>query len=276
MQHGHAVDPLREAHAHDGHVEHVVVAARVGFRAEREHPVDRQPCPCGVGGEVPLDQLAREAVDARGHRGVRREDRARAGQLKRLVEREPGGDVLPDPLQAEEAGVPLVGVEHLGLGVAGDRAVGPHCPHAADTQEQLLAEPVLAAAAVQAVGDLVLCGLVLLHIGVEHEQRYPADRGQPDLRGQQLAIGEGHVDLHRVAAGGPQQGQRQPVRVVGRVPLRLPAVSRQRLREVPVPVQQADADDRDAEVARGLQVVAGQDAEAAGVLREDGGDAVLR
>ena len=98
VQHGHAVDPLREAHAHDGHVEHVVVAARVGLRAEREHPLHRQPGPCGVSGEVPFDQLAREAVDARGYRSVRREYGARTGQLKRLVEREPGGHVLPDPL----------------------------------------------------------------------------------------------------------------------------------------------------------------------------------
>jgi hypothetical protein len=50
---------------------------------------------------------------------------------------------------------------------------------------------------------------------------------------------------------------------VGRVPLGLPAVGRQGLGEVAVPVQQAHADDRDAEVARGLQVVARQDAEAA-------------
>ena len=172
--------------------------------------------------------------------------------------------------------MPLVGVEYLRLGVAGNRAEGPHRAHAADAEQQFLAQPVLAAATVQAVGDLVLCGLVLLHVRVEQEQRHPADLGQPDLRGQQLAFGEGHVDLHRVAVGAPQQGQRQPVRVIGRVAFRLPAVRRQRLREVPVPVQQADADDGDAEVARGLQVVACQDAEATGVLREDGGDAVLR
>ncbi len=33
-----------------------------------------------------------------------------------------------------------------------------------------------------------------------------------------------------------------------------------------MPVEQADADDRHAQVAGGLEVVAGQDAEAAGVL----------
>jgi hypothetical protein len=43
-----------------------------------------------------------------------------------------------------------------------------------------------------------------------------------------------------------------------------------------VPVEQTDADQRYAEVARGLQVVTGQDAEATGVLRQDVGDAEFR
>ena len=210
-----------------------------------------------------------------GHRGVGGEDRARPRQLERLVEGEARRHVLPDPLQAEESGVPLVGVEHLGLGVAGDLAEGAHRADAADAEQQLLPEPVLAPAAVQPVGHLVQRGLVLLHVGVEHQQRHPADLGQPHLGGEQLALGQRHLHLHRLAAGGPQQRERQAVRVVGRVALRLPAVGRQRLGEVPVPVEQADADDRHAEVAGRLQVVARQDAETARVLREHGGDAVL-
>jgi len=43
-----------------------------------------------------------------------------------------------------------------------------------------------------------------------------------------------------------------------------------------VPVQQADADQRHAEVAARLEVIPGEYAQAAGVLRERGGDAVLR
>jgi hypothetical protein len=40
-------------------------------------------------------------------------------------------------------------------------------------------------------------------------------------------------------------------------------------------VEKADPDDRDAQVAGGLEVITGEDAETAGVLREHGGDAVL-
>ena len=57
--------------------------------------------------------------------------------------------------------------------------------------------------------------------------------------------------------------------------LLLPAVAGEGLAEVAVPVEQSDADERDAEVAGGLEMVAGEDAEAAGVLRQGGGDAEL-
>ena len=82
-------------------------------------------------------------------------------------------------------------------------------------------------------------------------------------------------DRGALAVGVAQQRDRQPVGVEHRVGLLLPALAGERLLEVAVPVEQADADDRDAEVAGRLEVVAGQDAEAAGVLRQHGGDAEL-
>ena len=272
VQQRDAVDPLGQPHAHHGHVEHLGVAARVGLRAEREHPLDGQQ---RVVGEDLLDQAALEPVDARGDRGVRGEDRARPADLEGLVEAEPLLGVLADALQAEEPGVALVGVEDLGRRVPAQRAEGPHRAHPAHAEQQFLAQPVVAAAAVQPVGDLVQVGLVLLHVGVEQQQRHPADLGHPDLRGELPARGQVHLDVHRRAGGVPEQLQGQAVRVVGRVPLGLPAVGGQRLGEVAVPVQQADPDQRHAQVAGRLQVVAGQDAQAAGVLRQRGGDAVL-
>ena len=50
--------------------------------------------------------------------------------------------------------------------------------------------------------------------------------------------------------------------------LLLGAAGRQQLAEVAVAVEEADADDRHAEVAGRLEVVAGQDPEAARVLRQ--------
>ena len=70
-------------------------------------------------------------------------------------------------------------------------------------------------------------------------------------------------------------GQRQLVGVEDGVALLLPAVAVERLLEVAVAVEQADADERDAEVGGRLEVVAGEDAEPAGVLRQHRGDAEL-
>ena len=184
----------------------------------------------------------------------------------------------------------LVGVEDLGLGVRRDRAERPDRPDPADAEQQFLPEPVLAAAAVEPVGDLAQRRVVLLHVGVEQQQRDPADLRDPDLRGHGRAVGQGdghpdrravcpaHPALARPALARPaltEQGQRQAVRVARRVAFGLPALGRQGLGEVAVPVEQAHADQGHAEVAAGLQVIAGQDAQAARVLRQRRGDPVL-
>jgi hypothetical protein len=270
VQLAHAVGPLGEPQAHVRHVE----PAGVGLGSELEHPLDRERGPLRLLVVGP-DQVLGEPVDAGRDRGVGGEHGAGAHAGQRLVEAEPVGGQLAHPLQAEEAGVALVGVEHLGRRRAGQPAVGPDRTHAADPGQHLLGHPVLAGAAVQLVGDLPLGGLVLLDVGVEQEQRHPPDLDLPDLGPQRAAAGDGEGDLHRGAVGLAQERQRQAVRVDRRVELLLPAVPGQPLGEVAGPVEQADADDRDAEVAGRLEVVAGQDAEATGVLREDLGQAEL-
>ena len=96
--------------------------------------------------EVLLEQVPREAIDAGRHRGVRREHPARPHRFDRLGERQPLLGPLPHPFEAEEPGVALVGVEHLGM-----QAERPQGPDAADAEHDLLAEPVLLVAAVEPV-----------------------------------------------------------------------------------------------------------------------------
>ena len=267
-----------EPEAHDGHVEDARVAALVVLGAEREDPLDRDAGAGVVAAEVLRDQVAGEAVDAGRDRGVRGEDRAGARHLERGVEVEALvlGE-LADPLEAEEAGVALVGVEDLGRRGAGELAVGADGADAADAEQHLLAQPVLGVAAVEPVGDVAQDA-----------------RCSPRRRCRAAAAGRGRPGRPRcgrarsrppgmptvIAAGGAlavaQQRERELVGVEDRVGLLLPAVARERLAEVAVPVEQADADDRHAEVAGGLEVVAGEDAEAAAVLRQHRGDAELR
>ncbi len=148
------------------------------------HLLDRQAGLAAVRPELLLDQRLVEPVDAGRHRRVRGEHGSGPGQLDRLGEGRAAGQVLPDPLDAEETGMALVGVEHLGLRVAGDGAVQPDRPDAADAEQQFLAQPVVAAAAVQPVGDLAQQRVVVLGVGVEQQQRDPADIGDPDLGGE--------------------------------------------------------------------------------------------
>ena len=117
---------------------------------------------------------------------------------------------------------------------------------------------------------------VALDVGVEQQQRDPADLRDEDAGGQLLVAGDRDPDLGGGAVLLAQQRDRQPVRVEQRVALQLPALTGELLAEVAVLVEQADPDQRDAEVAGGLEVVTGQDAEATGVLRQHRGDAELR
>ncbi len=271
-----AVAALRHAQPHVRHVED----RRVVLGAELEHPLDRHVGhrlrPLGAGAEVAGDEVAREAVDAGRHRCVGGEDGAGAHRLAGLVEGQALLDELADALDAQEARVPLVHVEDLGLGAAAQRRPRAQGTHPADAEEHLLVEPVVAAAAVQPVGDLAHRRVVGLHVAVEQQQRHAPDLGQPQLGVQHAAVRHAHRHLDRPALGTGEQRQRQPVRVQRRVALLLPALGVERLLEVAGPVEQPDADDRHAQVAGRLEVVAGEDPEPAGVLRQHLGDAELR
>ena len=136
--------------------------------------VERDAALLGERAEVPLEQIAREPVDAGGHRCVRGEHAARPHRLDRLVEGEPVADPLTDPFEPEEAGVALVGVEHLRVDVE-----GPQRPHAADAEHDLLPETVLFVAAVEAVGDGHGLGRIAGDVRVEQVERDPPDVDAP-------------------------------------------------------------------------------------------------
>ncbi len=123
-------------------------------------------------------------------------------------------------------------------------------PHAADAEHELLADPVLTVAAVQHVG----------HLGLEQVEAHAADVRAPDPGGDRLA-GELDRDRDRL------EHEAEPLRVELRVARLLPVVL-ERLLEVALPVEQADSDQRDAEVGGRLEVVAGEDPEPARVDRE--------
>ena len=123
---------------------------------------------------------------------------------------------------------------------------------AADAEEQLLPDPVLAVAAVERVGEPV---------DLQQVERYRADVLPPDGCLDRLV---GELDRHRHGLAHQADG----VRVDALVVLGLAALGVDLLPEVAAAVEQADADERDPELGRGLQMVAGEDAEAARVDRQ--------
>ena len=165
---------------------------------------------------------------------------------------QPSAHELAHPLQPEEAGVPLVGVEHLRLEPHGLQGAD-----AADAEEDLLADAVLGVASVEPIGHGSARRRVAVDVAVEQEQPHPADVGAPDLRLEALAS---QVDGHPGAVAA-REGKCVGVQLGE--PLLLHAVDRQELAEVARPVEEAHADQGHAEVARRLEVVAGQHAQAA-------------
>ena len=191
------------------------------------------------------------------------ENTAGADDLDRLGVGEPGLDQLAHPFHRQEAGVPLVGVEDLRV-----QPEGPQRPDATDAEHDLLAQSMLDVAAVEPVGDGSDLGRVRVDSGVEEVQVDATDVDLPHVEvGDLVGHLDGDLDTRR--------HQRQTVGVETGEPLLLVSVGVEPLTEVPLGIQDPDADERQAEVGGRLQVVAGQDAETARVLRQGLGEPEL-
>ena len=210
-------------------------------------------------GEVLFDELKRKCVVAGRHGRVGREDRAAAHFVERAVERRSALDELTDSLQGDEGGVPFVQVPHRRL----DAERAQHT-HAADAEDDLLLDSRLAIAAVQAGRQLPIPRRVLLEVGVEQEQPDAADANAPHRR-QHRAIAERHGGERWLAVPRNRRVDWRVGPFESFVVLLLPAFVRNALVEVALRVHEPDADQRHAEVAGLLAVIAGEHAQAAGI-----------
>jgi hypothetical protein len=173
------------------------------------------------------------------------------------------GELAVEQLEAEEPGVPLVEV----VDPRGP-ADGGHGSRPADTQHELLFETVSTIAAVETVGDRAIGGIVPRQVGVEEQQRHPAD-GHPPHRGGHHPVTDRHLDHHAGVDATEILG------LVGLVALRLRAAG-QPLSEESLSVEQPHRAERHPEIAGRLQVVARQDPESTRVLGHELADAELR
>ena len=193
------------------------------------------------------------------HRRVRREHDLRRDAAQRLP-RINAFDLhaLPDHFERRKGAVAFVQVQD-----ARRDAHRAERAHPADAEQQLLADAYALVAAVEARGQLAVLRLVAFDVRIEQQQRAAADRQLPDARhdGPGPCL-DGHDHGHAVYERRPD---RQLTVIERQVVFVLPAVDVEPLPEVALVVVEPDADERDAEVRRALDVVARQDAEAARV-----------
>ena len=227
-------------------------------------------------GEVPLHHLHREPVDAGGHRGVGGEHRAGPHHGQRGVEIQPASTSSRMRSTPRNPAWPSFMWNTSGAGKPFDGGERADRPYAADAGQDLLLDAVLLVAAVEPVGDR--------RAGRDRSPgcRNPAAATEFDRPARSRpapAAARMSGIASSTSTGSPacvgEQPQRQSLRIQRRVVLVLPAVGGQRLPEVARAVVQAHRDQRQAQVRRGLQVVSGQDPQAAGIVRQHLGNAEL-
>ncbi|CPU29295.1 Uncharacterised protein [Mycobacteroides abscessus] len=121
--------------------------------------------------------------------------------------------------------------------------------------------------AVQPVGDVTQLPVVLGDVGIQEQQGNTAHLGNPDAGREHPVLRHRDRDQDGGAILMRQQPQGQAGGVDERVLLGLPAIGGQRLPEVAGPVVQPHRDERQTQIGRGLEVIAGEDAQTTGVVR---------
>ncbi len=221
-----------------------------GLVAETSELEQRLPVEAGGLGQladVAHDEVLVELLVTGRDGRVRREDRRPAHMLEGVCRLHPLRRELAQPFDLQEGRVALVQVEDVRLDPERrERA------DTADAEQELLADPVLAVAAVERVREP-------LHL--EQVERHRTDVLSPDGCLDRLVR---ELDRHRHRL----THQADRVRVDPLVVLGLPAVRVDLLPEVAAAVEQSDSHERDAELGCGLQMVAGEDPEAARVDRQ--------
>ncbi len=262
----HAVLHARAARRERGHVE-VAVARRL---AELDQCRGIEPHLRAVAREVARDDIGREVVVAGGDRRMRGEDGVGGHRLERRARVHALLHVLAHALEHEEGRVPLVDVPHGGS--ESQRAQRPHAAHA---EHDLLLDARRAIAPVEPVGGGAVLGRVGLQVGVEQVQRHAAHLRLPHAA-MHVVLAELDAHLERRAVLTQDRQDRQVGEVVVGIDRVLHAFGVDGLREVALPVEQAHRHEGQRHVARGLAVVAGEDAEAARVDRQALVEAELR
>ena len=136
--------------------------------------------------------------------------------------------------------------------------------HAADAEEDFLLETILPVATIEGVGDgTVVIGVEVI-VGVEEVEFHATDIDAPYIS-MNLIVHVGYVDDKGLAVLVQLLLDGQAAEVLGLVVSDLLTVHRERLCEIAVAIEESDSHQVDIRVAGLLDLVAGEDAQAARV-----------
>src|SRR5439155_324914 len=166
---------------------------------------------------------------------------------------------LAHPFDEHEGGVPFVRVP-------GGRVVSqrPERPHAADAQNPLLPQSQVGPTGVQPMTQPTVRWVILLEVRVEQKNRHAAHHDPPRTDAH-VAPREAHRGEAGVALRPAHRLERRRVHVEALLRVLLPSVEPQSLVRVSLDIEQADADQWEAQVRRRLALVPGEHADASGI-----------
>ena len=258
MQRRHRVGPVREPERQDRHAERLVGVLRLDpAKGQEVLPVHAERV--AQGPEVLVDQGWGKVVVARRHGCVRREHDLWSDTPDGFRGIDPFGcHPMAHELNRRKSAVAFVEVQD-----AGRNAQRSQRPDAAHAEQQFLANTDTLVTTVEARGQLAIFGLIAVHVRVEQKQRIASDRQLPHASAD--SAGARFDRHHQRLAVAHRRAEGKQVRVDGDVILVLPAAQVQPLTEVSLAVVQTHAHEGHAQIGRALDVIAGQDAQAARV-----------
>ena len=167
-----------------------------------------------------------------------------------------------DRLQHCESAVSFIQVKNTGCDAHGfERA------ETSDAKQQLLPDASPSVSAIKAGGQFSIVRSIAFYIRIEKKQVAASNGHSPDFGMNRTVSGP---DLHRdwPAVLADRELQRQLIDVCLQIFFLLPTVTVQALAKISLPIKQSDADERNGEIGRALDVVSRQHSQPTGIDRK--------
>jgi hypothetical protein len=195
-----------------------------------------------------------------GHRSVGGKDRGGGDGLHGGVKIQPLANQLADPLQHQKGRMAFIDMPN-----AGRQPHRPQGAHSADTEDDLLLKARLQIAAIEAMGNIAVLLRVFRDVRIQQIQADPPDLRHPELGLDDAAGKAVEADEHLAAVMAQHRTHGQVLKAGIRIIGLLVALGVDALGEITLPVENTHAHEGQGQIAGGLAVIAGENAQPAGI-----------